>query len=516
MDARIMLKIVLGLCTFWAAAIAAAQPWVEWIDRYPGALPVDNGVFEAKRDSEGNLIVLGDDIGPQGHMGTLIKYAPDGRRLWLRSWKPEGSGEQNHMSLAIGPDDSVISATSAAFPDRNYAAVVSKRDQHGNLLWAHRYQTDGHDWDVIHDLDVDEHGGVYVCGRSGGWAPPTRWLVYKLSPSGQMEWLRRPPPELNREPNEAYHVVVSPESQVVYAVGSVFNGRRDEYTTYGTDLIGCAYGYDGTQRPFFRLSPPASYDGQFGANEIANWNGNLLITGSVDLATPRTQQSAAATPIVLVTPNGIVLWVAIFDPLQGRRTSDAHGLTVSEESCLVSGGYGHYIASGEERAVVLRYNRLGERQSVFTYRNSTHRYFGFRHAYFDFAGTITALGGALHDILAVSFDRTGNVRWDYLYDGPGQNVDSLQGGFVDTRGGIYLAGTSVGVVSSADYVVMKLCQRWGDADNDGRVDGRDLEIVLERFGQTATPGRDGDVTEDGIVDDADLALVLWMFGTTCP
>jgi len=55
----------------------------------------------------------------------------------------------------------------------------------------------------------------------------------------------------------------------------------------------------------------------------------------------------------------------------------------------------------------------------------------------------------------------------------------------------------------------------GDANNDRRVDGADLSVLLFMFGQTVVPGTGADFNIDGVVDGADLSVLLFLFGTEC-
>ncbi len=55
----------------------------------------------------------------------------------------------------------------------------------------------------------------------------------------------------------------------------------------------------------------------------------------------------------------------------------------------------------------------------------------------------------------------------------------------------------------------------GDANNDLRVDGADLSVLLFQFGQAVQPGSGADFNDDGQVDGADLSVLLSRFGLSC-
>lgn len=66
--------------------------------------------------------------------------------------------------------------------------------------------------------------------------------------------------------------------------------------------------------------------------------------------------------------------------------------------------------------------------------------------------------------------------------------------------------------SISDWLLIRYCDPIADADGNGLVDMRDLEIVLETFG---TADARADLNQDGIVDDLDLSWALAFFGSHC-
>lgn len=54
-----------------------------------------------------------------------------------------------------------------------------------------------------------------------------------------------------------------------------------------------------------------------------------------------------------------------------------------------------------------------------------------------------------------------------------------------------------------------------DFNGDRVIDGRDLSVLLARFGSSAAPGDPADLNSDGVIDGLDLAVVLAQFGHKC-
>jgi len=80
----------------------------------------------------------------------------------------------------------------------------------------------------------------------------------------------------------------------------------------------------------------------------------------------------------------------------------------------------------------------------------------------------------------------------------------------------YIYGADVGrdVTGSANFCIKALTVLPGDADGNGTVDRRDLEILRRTFGSEIDPR--ADFNNDGIVDIADFALLRGNFGITPP
>ncbi len=81
-----------------------------------------------------------------------------------------------------------------------------------------------------------------------------------------------------------------------------------------------------------------------------------------------------------------------------------------------------------------------------------------------------------------------------------------------TRGGPQGSGSAY-VFYLRDLEVIPQCP--GDANGDLSVDFADLEILLDAWGTSVTPGEDGDVDESGVVDFADLEILLDEWGVVC-
>ena len=62
---------------------------------------------------------------------------------------------------------------------------------------------------------------------------------------------------------------------------------------------------------------------------------------------------------------------------------------------------------------------------------------------------------ANHDIITIKYDRAGLQAWLATYDGPAQLEDSAQAVVADATGNIFVAGTSAGIGTGSDIIVIK-------------------------------------------------------------
>ena len=149
-------------------------------------------------DDVGNVYVAGTTNGsvdtavtPTGADGFLIKFDPNGNRLWTRQFTGTGPGE-TVTGIAFDPAGAVIvvGQTFGSFgPDTNTVGrdvFVTKFDTAGNQIWARLTRTYIED----HGVTVDPSGAVYltgVIGVSGTGTNGDVWLT-KIDPTGAVQW----------------------------------------------------------------------------------------------------------------------------------------------------------------------------------------------------------------------------------------------------------------------------------------------------------------------------------------
>jgi hypothetical protein len=92
------------------------------------------------------------------------------------------------------------------------------------------------------------------------------------------------------------------------------------------------------------------------------------------------------------------------------------------------------------------------------------------------------------------------------------------GSYPDAGGPALYAGgyfAVAGTVAASSIAKWQRCYCPADLDQDGDVDGVDLNLLLGNWGACASDPCLGDLDENGVVDSADLAILLAATGP-CP
>lgn len=179
-----------------------------------------HNVIETEQDRDGNIIVLtvfdstidfgGGPLSTSGNMDkriALAKYQPDGRLLWVKTFKPSAVGESRTVfatALAVDRERNIYFAGEHAgtidFGGRRLDAgnFLVKLDKHGRHVWSREL---GGGAFVPWQLEVDRTGHAVAAGfferpldlGRGRIHPPETTLgqpllVARFEPDGDLDW----------------------------------------------------------------------------------------------------------------------------------------------------------------------------------------------------------------------------------------------------------------------------------------------------------------------------------------
>lgn len=237
-------------------------------------------------DAEGSVYVVGVTCGALGGPkkgdrfdsdAFVIKYSPDGDRLWAR--QPGTSGVDAAWSVATDADGSVYVAGQTegvlAGPRKGDGdAFLIKYDGAGHRLWALQPGTSG--YDLAYGVATDTHGNVYVAGDAGALAGPDKQgaFLIKYNADGHQLWARQP---ATNEGSIAFAVSADANGNVFIA-GSTIDGLGGPYKG-SEDAFVIKYDLDGEVLWLRQFGKNVNVGGDFPQGIATEAGGNVYVAG---------------------------------------------------------------------------------------------------------------------------------------------------------------------------------------------------------------------------------------------
>ncbi len=308
--------------------------------------------------------------------------------------------------------------------DGEYLTI--KYDSSGHMLWSRTYSN----WlaGAAEGIAVDRQGNAYITGSSGYGC-----LTLKYDPEGNVMW----------------DIIYKNE---LSAAGIVADGNGDVSVTGSTQN-------SATQNDYLTVKYDSSgntlwdniYDSDSGINDQARGIaidavGNVYITGTSDTVFQTFKYD----------PSGNMLWtlndggydIAVDD--QGNiyiLGSSPAGFTIIKYDS--SGTLLWQVPIGKSTNNLYKYPNL---YGIATDRNGN--VYATGHFYNDSSG----LTLANYDVLTISYDSAGNLRWAKPYDSGNHNDDIAEDITVDKNGNIYITGYFDSDEINSNYLTIKYTQ----------------------------------------------------------
>jgi hypothetical protein len=194
-------------------------------------------------------------------------------------------------------------------------------------------------------------------------------------------------------------------------------------------------------------------------------------------------------------------WLYLYDgPASGFDA--AVWLVEGADGNLYGAGWSPGVGSGDDLAVA-SLTTSGVERWVYRYNGPGNDGDGAWSIDADGDGNVYAAGysigvGTGLDLVVVSLDTWGAVRWVYRYDGPASGEDRAYRVAVGTDGNVYAVGISTGIGTGADLTVISLTPQ-GDERWIYRLDGPASDYDE---GWECSPGPDGNFYVMGGITDA--------------
>ena len=205
------------------------------------------------------------------------------------------------------------------------------------------------------------------------------------------------------------------------------------------------------------FSSGSAFNGDYGSRVALDADGNVFVVGQ------RIQSDYTSDVLILkFSPGGRLLDSAVYNGVADRFDDvkdmilDAGGnLYVAVQSDL---------ADNTEDIILLAYDNQLNLRWRLVYNGAAGLSDVPRRLALDNQGNIYLTGNSMEgnsgftppDLLVIKVDPSGNVVWDFHYDGPAQKYDEGIDITVDRMGNVYVVGQSNDSKSKPDMIVLKL------------------------------------------------------------
>jgi hypothetical protein len=361
----------------FATVQISPQGKTAWTRRYGSPLKCEDRSWCLARDSAGNVVTCGGSISDFsiGWDFLLIKYDPDGKRLWLRRFDSPWHSDDKPSALAVGPKNCLYVAgfatrrrpvqgvNAGGSPTRRTDTDIAlvKYSASGDTLWARFYEGMGLRDDAAVSLAVDRSGNCYVLGKVVNSHSRTDIVLLKYRPDGTLAW--------SRDIDGAGHsndlpaavllsnsTIDTRHSALVYVVGSA-TGKRSSFDyftacldTAGTELW--RQTYDGAGK--VDVAAAACLDSADGIVVTGQSTGTA---SSFDIATVRYSST------------GELVWARRYNGTGGQADRGSC-VAIDGRGCVLVGGSSIGATSFPDM-VILGYSAAGDSLWTFTHAGTS-------------------------------------------------------------------------------------------------------------------------------------------------
>lgn len=299
--------------------------------------------------------------------------------------------------------------------------LILKYNSSGSLLWSRTYDGTAHSSDYLKDMILDDSGNIYVTGNSNEGAA-----------NGYFNWLT---------------IKYSPNGEMRWK-------KNFDWTLHGEDV---AYSI------------------------TLDKKGNVFV-GGYGLAPGGLQNF----DIVLAKYNndGIEQWVRTYDSNPIGHADWGYSVVADDSDCSYISGYSY-----SSKAITIKYDENGNQIWLREYPRMNAEYTIPLYSKIDKGNNIIVNGyyqvaGQLN-FVTLKYDRNGNLLWDRVFDSPVGTMDYTHSIYTDDSLNVYVAGSTQGLATSHDALIIKYSPR-GDTlwirtydDGIGEADKANSLIVDE-------------------------------------
>ncbi|HEY0866767.1 MAG TPA: SBBP repeat-containing protein [Fimbriimonas sp.] len=381
-------------------------------------------------DSSGNVFVVGGTSSSGTVDGLVVKYAPNGQRLWFRKiGKPDLF--ETLYDAKVDSGGNIVVAGWVRTPTGYGDLFVQKLDPNGTLLWNRIYADPSGYSDQARSLAIDGADNVVVTGLSGATNETTDTIVLKYSASGKRLWAQRyGTPWILENATKA-----ATDGQGNIYIAGYQQGRDSDYDVF-----------------LLKLSPDGAflwdrrYDGPYGMNDLL-YGLTLDALGNPLLLVGSQTWGEHDLTVVKVARNGSLLWSDVFSEAIDEQVYGFAIATDTQRNIVVAGRI-----NGPNGAdfLTLKYDPNGALRWRSTYNSPYNLDDIAQDLALDAQGNVYVTGVSYQaadfyhgkDFLTLKYRPTGALRWARRYDDPWQLGDHATSVAVCPDGNVVVSGSS--------------------------------------------------------------------------
>jgi hypothetical protein len=447
------LSIILATLVVLLPARLSAEVDTVWVNRWTSPGAESDWAYAIAVDDSGNAYVTGktENAGTSDDW-TTIKYLPNGDTAWVRNFVGAGSANERASSIAIGPSgDIYVTGYTMSSSAGDYLTI--KYEPNGDTVWTRRYNGIGNGYDFAHWVAVDDQENVYVTGYSRGSSYQDDIATVNYDSSGNQLWVAR----FNGTGNysDKGHKVIADHDGYVYVTGYV--NPFGSGTLY--DCVTIKYNAaDGDTVWARTYNGPADSSDQARDIEV-DTAGNVYITGT-------SRGIGTLSDIVTIKYNaaGGEEWVERYDNPDTSAGDGGFGIEIDDASNVYVVGQSQGMGTGSD-IITIKYDYDGNQQWATRYNGPANDYdtpsdeVGGKCMAIDQSANIFVTGvsrgpTSLNDFVAIMYSPDSLEQWVAGYNCC-DSVDHALAIAIDTSGGVYICGRSIGPGTYYDMAAAK-------------------------------------------------------------
>lgn len=415
-----------------------------WLARYDGPASDEDAAVAVAVDETGAVTVTGTSWG--GSSGNDIATLRYGPQ-GEPGWTAvfDGPAGGNDEARALtSVGGRVVVTGGSAGADLLTDVIAICYNPDGSAAWTARYDGPARGNDFGLALAPAGDGGVFVAGYTGGDTAGWDFLALKYGADGTREWAA-----IFGTVEEDYATAVAGDGRGgVYVAGSSGN----PYTLSWDYLLVKYDAATGETLWTRRYNGPADESDEAAAL-VVDPAGNVIVTG-----TSRGTTGGLDFTTIKYSAAGELLWVVRYDGPAGGA-DQALALAVDPAGNVYAAGSSE-DTTGDVDGAVVKYRSDGSLDWVRRYDGPAHGFDEFRTVAVDPSGSVYVAGssygsGTRADYVTIKYDGSGVQQWLERYDGPGSRNDAIAGLALDrTATFVVVTGGSFGSGTGTDYATL--------------------------------------------------------------